>query len=766
MPMTPHKGESQSDFMARCVPETIGTGDSKRPQDQAVAICLNYWRKEHGGEKPSKQFGQDSPAMIPDPGQTYSEFIDECVDETGDFEGCQFAWAEFERAANGIRHKTHAAQVSGMEFILSDATPDRFGDIIMADGWELSNYRKNPIALFNHNPNFIVGKWENLRVENGALRGRLKMAPAGTSERIDEIRKLIDADILRAVSVGFTPIERRSRSTKNGEEKGEIYLKSELVETSLVAVPANPNALAIVKALNISAETRDLVFAKHGKKDDGVKQRGNGEYARTQRITKGTTMSPIAQRITDTQTRIVKLQDQLDTHLKSIDDENPSDDSLAITNDLTGKIEAQQRSLEALKRAESHIIESVKTEAPLPAVVRQNAVTQFSNGGASALEVSNRQPFAIPAQKLKAIDYFWRSVAIAFKHHGLRAQRSMNDILVESYGEDVNTKMVMDIVTRAASAPAMTTVSGWADTLVNKIIGDLIDALYPVSILPRLAGLGGSYTFGVNGQITLPARTVGNIGGGFIAQGAPIPVKQGAFTPVVMTPKKLGVITTLTREMAIHSTPALEGILRNGMLEDTGTAIDVVLMDNNAATAVRPQGIQNMAGAALGPTAAGGIGALIGDLKLLVNKVITTTAGNIRKPVWIINPSDVLAMSLTQAAAGGMLPFRDELAQGTLLGYPVLQTTTATNDTMYLVDAADFATSQGAPRFDISDSAVLHMEDTSPQQLASVATPNTVAAPMRSLYQTDSMAIRLIWDLDWVWKRQAVGAWITGMTWN
>jgi len=85
---------------------------------------------------------------------------------------------------------------------------------------------------------------------------------------------------------------------------------------------------------------------------------------------------------------------------------------------------------------------------------------------------------------------------------------------------------------------------------------------------------------------------------------------------------------------------------------------------------------------------------------------------------------------------------------------------------MYLVDAADFATAAGAPRFDVSDTAVLHMEDTSPQQLASVATPNTVAAPMRSLYQTDSMAIRLIWDLDWAWKRQNVVAWITGMTWN
>lgn len=48
----PKKGETQSEFMHRCVPQEIGTGENKRPQDQAVAICLDMWRREHGGEKP------------------------------------------------------------------------------------------------------------------------------------------------------------------------------------------------------------------------------------------------------------------------------------------------------------------------------------------------------------------------------------------------------------------------------------------------------------------------------------------------------------------------------------------------------------------------------------------------------------------------------------------------------------------------------------------------------------------------------------------
>ena len=36
-------------------------------------------------------------------------------------------------------------------FIASDETPDRYGDIVSVNGWELDNYKKNSVILFNHN---------------------------------------------------------------------------------------------------------------------------------------------------------------------------------------------------------------------------------------------------------------------------------------------------------------------------------------------------------------------------------------------------------------------------------------------------------------------------------------------------------------------------------------------------------------------------------------------------------------------------------------
>jgi len=174
---------------------------------------------------------------------------------------CNSMW-EDKHAGRGIVIKTHADIESvGMEFVLSDATPDRYGDVILVDGWNLENFSKNPIALFNHDKDFPIGRWENLGVRSNGLRGHLRLAPEGTSARIDEIRKLIDAKILRAVSVGFMPIEFKALNNSNG---GQLYTKSELVETSLVSVPANPNALAVAKSLKISDATQKMVFAEQG----------------------------------------------------------------------------------------------------------------------------------------------------------------------------------------------------------------------------------------------------------------------------------------------------------------------------------------------------------------------------------------------------------------------------------------------------------------------------------------------------------------------
>jgi HK97 family phage prohead protease len=167
-----------------------------------------------------------------------------------------------------IVHKTHESEFDpGMNCVLSDLSEDHYGDVVGDGahpmlGWNITNFKKNPIALWSHNAREPIGTWRDVRVEHGALLGRLHMAPKGSSPRIDELSALLAAGVLKGISVGFIPSESKPR-----ENGGRHFLRQTLVEASLVAIPANPSALLTAKALGVSKQTIDMIF-KQDDQDD------------------------------------------------------------------------------------------------------------------------------------------------------------------------------------------------------------------------------------------------------------------------------------------------------------------------------------------------------------------------------------------------------------------------------------------------------------------------------------------------------------------
>jgi hypothetical protein len=246
---------------------------------------------------------------------------------------------------------------------------------------------------------------------------------------------------------------------------------------------------------------------------------------------------------------------------------------------------------------------------------------------------------------------------------------------------------------------------------------------------------------------------------------APIPVRQGAFTATTLTVKKLGVITTFSREMAEHSTPQIEAVLRQAILEDTSVAIDTILLDATAASAIRPAGLRNGVTGATATTG-GGLAALVGDVKALAGSLITSSNGHLRDPVWIMNPIQVLSIQF-QTNANGQFIFQDEIAQGRFRGYPLYQSTTVPSGTVLLTRCCRLLLGNWVTfrPFNASDTATLHMDDTTPLALSATGAPNTVAAPIRSLYQTDSLAIRMTLDMNWAMRRTGVVAFVSSVTW-
>lgn len=667
-----------------------------------------------------------------------------------------------------VVRKVTVARAAGdddLEFVLSDDTKDRYGDVIDPKGWVLSSFRKNPIALFNHDSKFPIGNWQSVRVEGNRLLGKLKLAAEGTSERIDEIIRLVEQGILRAVSVGFQPIEQEPLK----DNSGMFFKKQELLETSLVSIPANPSAVQLARSLNVSDDTIALVFGKHAD-TDGVMRRGvhagQGAFSPSPRASKMTT--PLSKRIEDAQERLVALKDQLTQHLDAIGDE-PDDAALTVTDELNQKIASQTRALESLQAAERQLASHTVTIQ----------ASDAERGGAIA--VSGRRPFALPAKQVKPADHVMRSLVGLLVSKASQGRISPEQAVAQRYGEDGRieeaTQIVLraagraegvhtfDAITRAATAPADTTTSGWASQLVQTAFADFMELLMPASVYPGLSARGLRLNFGRNGVISIPSRAATpTIAGSFVGQGAPIPVRQGAFASTSLTPKKMAVISTFTREIAEYSTPAIEGLIRNAIQEDTSVALDTVLLDANAATTIRPAGIRNGVTTTTA-TAGGGFAALVGDIKALIGALIAATNGNVRNPVWIMNPIQALSVALTQNA-GGQFPFAQEINNNRLQGFPLIQSATVTAGMVILVDAADYVSTEGdAPRFDVSDQATLHMEDTTPLAIGTAGAPNTVAAPVRSLFQTDSMALRMIMEVNWAFRRTGVVAWTSGVTW-
>ncbi len=152
---------------------------------------------------------------------------------------------------DGLRSLLHPEirEVSGfnaqIEFVASDETVDRYQEVIGADGWDLANYRKNPVFQNAHQYGDIMhtlGKSVLHEVRDGRLIQRIEFAvEINPMARI--AHGLYRGKFLNAVSVGFVPREWQDGGKNSGFRRR--FTSQELLELSAVSIPANPNALAL-----------------------------------------------------------------------------------------------------------------------------------------------------------------------------------------------------------------------------------------------------------------------------------------------------------------------------------------------------------------------------------------------------------------------------------------------------------------------------------------------------------------------------------------
>jgi hypothetical protein len=161
---------------------------------------------------------------------------------------------------------------SCLDFVSSDETLDRYGEIISADGWRLDNYRRNPVFQNAHQYGdviFTLGRALITEVrEVGAPRRGVLFQRIQFATEVNPMARiaygLYKGKFLNAVSVGFIPVRWQdapaSKAQTESQERSDSltlqrsdaprqprrkYLEQELLEVSAVGIPANPNALAL-----------------------------------------------------------------------------------------------------------------------------------------------------------------------------------------------------------------------------------------------------------------------------------------------------------------------------------------------------------------------------------------------------------------------------------------------------------------------------------------------------------------------------------------
>lgn len=130
------------------------------------------------------------------------------------------------------------------EFLLSDSTLNCYSFRLLTAGYQLDEYKKNPIGYRMHNrEDGVVLRWEDLRVDGDKVYAKpvINLSNAKGQQTVDEVEN----GFLNAASVGHLVALEISKDPKDylPNQKGPTVTKWYNRECSLVDIPGNYNAL-------------------------------------------------------------------------------------------------------------------------------------------------------------------------------------------------------------------------------------------------------------------------------------------------------------------------------------------------------------------------------------------------------------------------------------------------------------------------------------------------------------------------------------------
>lgn len=140
---------------------------------------------------------------------------------------------------------------------LTNEELNSYGTRVLTSGMNISQFERNPVLLWMHQRGEVIGRVDEIQVENGEITGVLSFDEA--TELSQRCKKQFEFGSLRMVSVGIDIIEWSDEREHLlvGQTRPTIT-KSKLKEVSLVDIGANDDAIVL------SYEGKKLELSNNG----------------------------------------------------------------------------------------------------------------------------------------------------------------------------------------------------------------------------------------------------------------------------------------------------------------------------------------------------------------------------------------------------------------------------------------------------------------------------------------------------------------------
>lgn len=623
---------------------------------------------------------------------------------------------------------------------------DRDGDVIEPLGITFSDTVK---LLLHHDTTKPVGNVRFFPPTAEGVRFEATIPkitePGPVKDRADEAWQSVKHRLLTAVSVRVRAMRDHVKKLSTG---GLHWMKSEITELSLVAIPSNTDArIEVVRSLDIGRPAATGIEVADV--DNKPRNRGVVRVLEPKASRQDVSMKTYTERIKDFEnTRAAKVAEREQI-------QNTASEA-GRSKDETEREQFNQLT-EDIKSIDSELIDLRTMEESAASTAKLVDGTDAKKASASRDTRSSIITVKSDDEREPGIRFTRFAMAIAASKGNYMAAEQMARA---RWPEDSQ----MHEVLKAAVAAGTTADATWAGNLVQytNLQNPFFELLQAETILGK---------FGQNGvpalnKIGFKTRTFTETVAGdayWVQEGKPKPLTKFGFGTVTLDFHKLATITVLTQEEVRFSSPSAEVRVRNRLIKAVAKRADLDFVDpSNAGTAnTKPASITNGI-AALTPSGTTPA-ALQTDIATLLGTFMTNNYDptNI---VLIMSGTTALAASLMRNTLGNR-SFPDMTVRGgNLSGIPVIVSQhlaglgSPSTGMIIAVSADDILLADdGQTTIDASDQASLEMLDSSLTQDGAAGT----GASLVSLWQNNLLGLKAERFITWKLARATAVAYLS-----